>query len=293
MKAKGGRAAGVPNYQNDVLINVIEAVLPDGPLQWSIVAQRYQEASGEREIRDGHDIKRHFTTHKSLCNNGKKVTGSSAPKPQVARCQDIWQKILRKSAASNCGGGSSSDDMSETENERESFVDENFDDDTQFDDNEYAESTENLTDNNDEIPEPRDLPPRVEAQRGIAQLVEAHRLSVLPPRGALDRPIEGHRAPSPLPRVTLRLEGELSNSALNCIILHFYTGESILLSRRTSYRRSTCTGALSSRQERCRCTTFTSSRSTLAHAFASPQPTKSEEGCSDSWWAWKIKKLPK
>ena len=111
MKARGGRAAGVPNYQNDVLINVIEAVLPDGPLQWSIVAQRYQEASGEREIRDGHDIKRHFTTHKNLCNNGKKVTGSSAPKPQVARCQYIWHKILRKSSASNCGGGDSEDDM--------------------------------------------------------------------------------------------------------------------------------------------------------------------------------------
>ena len=73
-KAAKGRAAGVPNYQNEVLINAIEGILPDGALQWRKVAERYQEASGEKEIRDNHDIKRHFTTHKNLCDSGKKVT---------------------------------------------------------------------------------------------------------------------------------------------------------------------------------------------------------------------------
>ena len=64
---------------------------------------RYQKASGEKDLRENHDIKRHFVTHKSLCDKGKKVTGSSAPKPSVARSQTIWQKILRKFVASNCG----------------------------------------------------------------------------------------------------------------------------------------------------------------------------------------------
>ena len=108
MKAKG-RAVGVPNYKNDLLINVIEAILPDGAIQSKLVATRYKEVSGEVEERDSHDIKRHFTTNKNLCDNGRKVTGSAAPKPSVARCQEIWRKILKKSSATNCGGGSPSD----------------------------------------------------------------------------------------------------------------------------------------------------------------------------------------
>jgi hypothetical protein len=156
MKAKG-RAVGVPNYKNEVLINVVEAVLPDGALQWSIVAQRYQEASGERELRDSHDIKRHFTTQRNMCDNGKKVTGSSAPKPQVARCQEIWQKILRKSAASNCGGGSSSDEDSNSEDEGESFNDDNFEDETQFEENEVEGNNDGHDENEEEWREPRNL----------------------------------------------------------------------------------------------------------------------------------------
>lgn len=82
----------------------------------------------------------------------------------------------------------------------------NFEDDTLFDENEYAENVDNLT-NNDENLEPRDLSLRVDAQRDIVS-----RLPVLPPRGALDRQMEGHQAPSPLPRVPapvpLRFEGQ-------------------------------------------------------------------------------------
>jgi hypothetical protein len=34
------------------------------------VATRYKEVSGEVELRDCHDLKRHFTTSKSLSDNG-------------------------------------------------------------------------------------------------------------------------------------------------------------------------------------------------------------------------------
>ena len=121
MRPAKGRAVGVPNYKNDLLINVVEAVLPNGAALWHIVAKRYQESSGEANLREVQDIKRHFQTHRNLCNNGRKVTGSSAPIPSVARCQSIWRKILAKSAASNAGGkdsdASGSDSDSETDEE--------------------------------------------------------------------------------------------------------------------------------------------------------------------------------
>lgn len=113
MKSSKGRSVGIPNYKNDLLTNVIEAVLPNGAALWQVVAKRYQEVSGELNVRDVQDIRRHFTTHKSLCASGKKVTGSSAPNSSVARCQAIWRKILAKSAASNTGARESSDSDSD------------------------------------------------------------------------------------------------------------------------------------------------------------------------------------
>ena len=47
MKPTKGRAVGVPNYKNELLINVVEAVLPNCAALWAIVAKRYQEASGD------------------------------------------------------------------------------------------------------------------------------------------------------------------------------------------------------------------------------------------------------
>lgn len=242
MKAKG-RAVGVPNYKNDVLINVVEAVLPDGALQWAIVAQRYQESSGERELRDSHDIKRHFTTHKNLCDNGKKVTGSSAPKPQVARCQDIWQKILRKSAASNCGGGSSSDEESYSEEEREVFNDENFEEENEENDQEgnndggeeYEEEPPEPSNERDghqqfdaqrDVPQrfdaQRDVPPRLEAQRDALPRLEAQRLPIPLPKGPVARPL-GHRAPSPLPRVPVAGPPHQEGKLPLLVITSFYS----------------------------------------------------------------------
>lgn len=44
----------------------------------------------------------------------------------MARCQDIWRRILAKSSATNCGGDPSDSSSSESENESE--------DETQFSD---------------------------------------------------------------------------------------------------------------------------------------------------------------
>ena len=151
MSKTKGRSAGVPNYKNDLLINVIEAILPDGPLQWRTVATRYKEASGEADERDPHDLKRHFTTSKNMCDNGKKKTGSSAPKPTVARCQEIWRKMLAKSSATNCGGNPSDSETSDSDKEIEDSTQFEEDDandafdsapiDSQYDEQERFEKT--------------------------------------------------------------------------------------------------------------------------------------------------------
>lgn len=137
------------------MINVVEAILPDGPLQWRMISTRYKEASREAEERDPHNLKRHFTTSKNMCDNGKKYTGSSAPKATVARCQDIWRRILAKSSAINCGGDRSEMESSDSEDE--------FDESTQFEeddandafdaaptDSQYDEPVQNEDTNNDE-----------------------------------------------------------------------------------------------------------------------------------------------
>ena len=88
MKAIEGRGAGVPNYKNDVLVSVIESVMPIGPAQWDVVASRYRVQSGETVLQEAQDIKRHFSTNKNLNNCGKVPTGASHPSDMTARwCQ--------------------------------------------------------------------------------------------------------------------------------------------------------------------------------------------------------------
>ena len=190
MSKTKGRSAGVPNYKNDLLVNVIEAILPDGPLQWRTVATRYKEASGEADERDPHDLKRHFTTSKNMCDNGKKKTGSSAPKPTVARCQEIWRKMLAKSSATNCGGNPSDSETSDSDKEIEDSTQFEEDDandafdsapiDSQYDEQERFEKTN--YDEGNELPDPFSAPP------------PRHQI----PRVAATAPIIPVRAPSPL-----------------------------------------------------------------------------------------------
>lgn len=272
MKARG-RGVGVPNYKNELLINVVEAVLPDGALQWGIVAQRYKESSGEKELRDTHDIKRHFTIHKNMCDNGKKVTGSAAPKPQVARCQAIWEKILRKSAASNCGGGSSSDDDN-SDDEEESYNDDNFDGETQFEENEneneeeQEENNDYIDDNEEEFPEPpnlqlqRDVPPQFDAQRAVPPRLEDQRLPIPLPRAPIARP-EGYRAPSPFARVPVL--GQPRNEGKSHVFsIRFCTALLNLPLPSTSYCRTTCPSSSSASPSSSSASPISSRESTIS-----------------------------
>ena len=55
-----GRSSGVPNYQANILLNIVEDVMPIGSLMWQIVALRYQQAAKEATLRDFNDVKRKF-----------------------------------------------------------------------------------------------------------------------------------------------------------------------------------------------------------------------------------------
>jgi hypothetical protein len=213
MPPKKGRGVGVPNYKNDLLINVIEAILPDGAMQWQLVATRYKEVSGEAELRDCHDLKRHFTTSKSLCDNGKKVTGSAAPKPVVARCQDIWRRILSKSSASNCGGSNSDDETSDSDEETEVYeqYEENADNEESYSavpyGSQYNSQLDDETQFEEEDDENNELSENVDRHSGSRDLhidatphpfhSNAARSRILPVTAPVQRaPV---RAPSPNP----------------------------------------------------------------------------------------------
>ena len=126
--------AGTPNYKNDLLLNVVEAVLPAGAEQWKIVAQRYQQSSGESFLRFYDDVRRHFND--KLCKKNQRETGlnnKSAPLLHVARAQEIQRKILINEATMNLGGDNENDE------------DEDDDDDDDEDVNDFEASVTHET----------------------------------------------------------------------------------------------------------------------------------------------------
>jgi hypothetical protein len=62
----GGHPRGAKNYKNEVLINIIAGILPNGLYGWEQVAAAYMTAAKEDILRDTDDLKRHWV--KTLCN---------------------------------------------------------------------------------------------------------------------------------------------------------------------------------------------------------------------------------
>jgi hypothetical protein len=54
------RKKGAMNYKNDVLIDIIEEILPNGELVWEAVAIAYQAKTNEESLRDMTDVKKHW-----------------------------------------------------------------------------------------------------------------------------------------------------------------------------------------------------------------------------------------
>ncbi len=64
---------GTINYKNDILINFISEVLPNGEYGWQAVLFAYHEKSKEEQLRNTDNLKRHW--NKICCDWMKKPMG--------------------------------------------------------------------------------------------------------------------------------------------------------------------------------------------------------------------------
>jgi hypothetical protein len=82
------RLKGVVNYENDILINIILEILPNGEYVWQAVSFAYHKQSKEKDPRNTDNLKRHWI--KTLCNGMKKPTGNpGGPNDRIHRCISI------------------------------------------------------------------------------------------------------------------------------------------------------------------------------------------------------------
>jgi len=63
------RKKGAVNYKNDVLIQIVGEILPNGEYGWQAVALAYQEGTKEETARDTTDLKKHCRSvlHQRRC----------------------------------------------------------------------------------------------------------------------------------------------------------------------------------------------------------------------------------
>ena len=100
-----GRSGGVPNYKNDILIEVVELYLPRGLEAWREVALAYQRESMETVLRRGEDLRDNW--NKKLCNRMQKPTGKPGVNTdRIFRCIEIEHRIQDEAAAAILGAES-------------------------------------------------------------------------------------------------------------------------------------------------------------------------------------------
>ena len=75
-----GRAKGAINYQPDLLIDIVEELLPNGALGWQKVCQVYYDCSCEVNLRDFNQVRKNWANSPSFCNSNKKPTGRKGEK---------------------------------------------------------------------------------------------------------------------------------------------------------------------------------------------------------------------
>ena len=141
IKKRGGRASGSVNYEKELLLNIIEAIIPDGAVGWKLVAERYFIASKDEVLRDYQVIKDYFI--KNLCNQGKvKPTGKSSPSDLTQQAITIYAKIKDR-MHSKVYGTESDEDEGRADEEVVSVDDSSDDDDDDDVDNDEEEDHEN------------------------------------------------------------------------------------------------------------------------------------------------------
>jgi hypothetical protein len=87
-----GRAGGSPNYQNNILIHIVEQYLPLGIEAWREVVLVYQRESMEATLRRAEDLWDNW--NQKLCNCMQKPTGKpSASSDRILQCIKIEHSI--------------------------------------------------------------------------------------------------------------------------------------------------------------------------------------------------------
>ena len=120
-QTRGGRAAGrpigAPNYNNNILIQVVELYLPQGLEAWRAVAIAYQRESMEAVLRRGEDVRDNW--NKKLCNRMMKPTGKpGVNNDRIFRCIEIERRIQDEAAAAILGAESAESAHSRDEGDR-------------------------------------------------------------------------------------------------------------------------------------------------------------------------------
>ena len=67
--------AGKSNYNNELLLLIMQAKMPTCTLEWAEVAEQYKARSGEHLLRTVIQLKKHWNS--KLCLNFKAVTGNN------------------------------------------------------------------------------------------------------------------------------------------------------------------------------------------------------------------------
>jgi hypothetical protein len=85
------RTKGSVNYKYDVLINIINELLPNGEVAWEAVCTAYFTQSKEKALRNTTDVMKHWI--ENLCNNMQKPTGRTGENgDRIHQCMLIEKK---------------------------------------------------------------------------------------------------------------------------------------------------------------------------------------------------------
>ena len=85
-------------YKNELLLDIIEEILPKNAIHWEQVCETYRERANEDDVRDVDSVKRHF--NEKLCNKHQKPTGEARAKAMVERAQTLCKRLLMKAMQS-------------------------------------------------------------------------------------------------------------------------------------------------------------------------------------------------
>jgi hypothetical protein len=105
------RTKGSVNYKNDLLINIINELFPNGEVVWEAVCTAYFTQSQEKVLRNMTDVRKHWI--ENLCNNMQKPTGRTGKNGErIHRCMLIEKLIMKKTHSGVIGLSSDLDSLS-------------------------------------------------------------------------------------------------------------------------------------------------------------------------------------